>query len=62
MRERGVPLESILTVEPLALELGMDLVSLVDNQGGNLILHPANTFSAGRRAWFDDSSGVCVTI
>ena len=38
MRERDIPLESILTVEPLALELGMDLVSLVDeSKGGNLI-------------------------
>jgi flagellar biosynthesis protein FlhA len=35
---KDVPLESILAVEPMSLELGMDLVSLVDEKkGGNLI-------------------------
>ena len=35
---RELPLDSLLVVEPMSLELGMDLVSLVDeSKGGNLI-------------------------
>ena len=35
---RELPLDSLLVVEPMSLELGMDLVSLVDEKkGGNLI-------------------------
>ena len=38
LAKKEVPLDSLLVVEPMSLELGMDLVSLVDEKkGGNLI-------------------------
>ena len=38
MVKKEVPIDALLVVEPMSLELGMDLVSLVDEKkGGNLI-------------------------